>query len=262
MDLTFPTPQMTQNDNLDRLFRPRSVAIIGASPVRGNARNSLVRAVLKHGYEGKVYPVSPTHAEIEGHKTYKSISELPETPDVALIITPAKTVPQIIEECGAKGTRNAIVFSAGFEETEGGKEISEQLAAAARKHNVTVIGPNCQGIWSVRAKALLTYSPAAINLHEVRHAPIAIVSQSGAIAGSIAGALHRNGLGCCYLVSVGNETVFDALDALDWLVEQDDARVIALYIEGLDRAQRIIEIAKRAHTRGKRIVLLLSLIHI
>ncbi|CAN7346262.1 acetate--CoA ligase family protein [Variovorax sp. LjRoot178] len=256
MDLTFPTPQMTQNDNLDRLFRPRSVAIFGASPVRGNARNSLVLAVLKHGFEGKVYPVSPTHAEVEGHKAYKSVKDLPEAPDVALIITPAKTVPQIIEECGAKGTRNAIVFSAGFEETEGGKEIAAQLAAAARKHNVTVIGPNCQGIWSVRAKALLTYSPAAINLHEVRHAPIAIVSQSGAIAGSIAGALHRNGLGCCYMVSVGNETVFDALDALDWLVEQDDARVIALYIEGLDRAQRIIEIAKRAHTRGKRIVLL------
>jgi acetate---CoA ligase (ADP-forming) len=258
MNMTFPLSQARPNDTLDRLFRPRSVAIIGASPVRGNARNSLVRALLKHGYDGKVYPVSPNHAEIEGHKAYKSVSELPEAPDVALIITPAKTVPGIIEECGAKGTRNAIVFSAGFEETESGKEIAEQLAAAARKHNVTIIGPNCQGIWSVRAKALLTYSPAAINLDKVKHAPIAIVSQSGAIAGAIAGALHRNGLGCCYLVSVGNETVFDALDALEWLVEQDDARVVALYIEGLDRADRIIDIAKRAHSRGKRIVLLKS----
>lgn len=254
----FASGELAQTTSLDALFRPRSVAIVGASPTRGNARNSLVRALLKHGYEGKVYPVSPTHAEIEGHKAYKSLSELPETPDVALIITPAKTVPGIIEECGAKGTRNAIVFSAGFEETEEGKEIAEQLAAAARKHNVTVIGPNCQGIWSVRAKALLTYSPAAINLHEVRHAPIAIVSQSGAIAGAIAGALHRNGLGCCYMVSVGNETVFDALDALEWLVEQEDARVVALYIEGLDRAERILDIAKRAHARGKRIVLLKS----
>ncbi len=256
MNITIPSSQTTQNPSLDRLFRPRSAAIIGASPVRGNARNSLVRALLKHGYEGKVYPVSPTHAEIEGHKAYKSIADLPETPDVALIITPAKTVPSIIEECGRKGTRNAIVFSAGFEETEEGKEIAVLLAAAARKHDVTIIGPNCQGIWSVRAKALLTYSPAAINLRELRYAPIAIVSQSGAIAGAIAGALHRNGLGCCYMVSVGNETVFDALDALEWLVEQDDARVVALYIEGLERAGRIIDIAKRAHSRGKRIVLL------
>ena len=249
---------MTQTDSLNRLFRPRSVAIFGASPVRGNARNSLVLAVLKHGYEGKVYPVSPTHAEVEGLKAYKSVADLPEVPDVALIITPAKTVPGIIEECGTRGTRNAIVFSAGFEETESGKEVAEQLAAAARKHNVTVIGPNCQGIWSVRAKALLTYSPAALNLPEVRHAPIAIVSQSGAIAGALAGSLHRNGLGCCYMVSVGNETVFDALDALEWLVEQDDVRVVALYIEGLDNAGRIIQIAKRAHSRGVRIVLLKS----
>jgi acyl-CoA synthetase (NDP forming) len=203
-----------------------------------------------------VYPVSPTHAEIEGMTAYKSVAELPEVPDVALIITPAKTVPGLIEECGAKGTRNAIVFSAGFEETEDGKEIAAQLAAAARKHNVTIIGPNCQGIWSVRAKALLTYSPAALSLSEVKHAPIAIVSQSGAIAGALAGSLHRNGLGCCYLVSVGNETVFDALDALAWLVEQDDVRVVALYIEGLDHAERILSISKRAHSLGKRIVLL------
>jgi acyl-CoA synthetase (NDP forming) len=256
MDLNCPAPQMTHTDNLDRLFRPRSVAIIGASPVRGNARNSLVRAVLKHGFPGKVYPVSPTHAEIEGMTAYKSVGELPEAPDVALIITPAKTVPGLIEECGAKGTRNAIVFSAGFEETEDGKEIAEQLAAAAHKHNVTVIGPNCQGIWSVRAKALLTYSPAALSLSEAKHSPIAIVSQSGAIAGALAGSLHRNGLGCSYLVSVGNETVFDALDALAWLVEQDDVRVVALYIEGLDHAERILSISKRAHSLGKRIVLL------
>jgi acyl-CoA synthetase (NDP forming) len=256
MDLNCPAPQMTHTDNLDRLFRPRSVAIIGASPVRGNARNSLVRAVLKHGFPGKVYPVSPTHAEIEGMTAYKSVGELPEAPDVALIITPAKTVPGLIEECGAKGTRNAIVFSAGFEETEDGKEIAAQLAAAARKHNVTIIGPNCQGIWSVRAKALLTYSPAALSLSEAKHSPIAIVSQSGAIAGALAGSLHRNGLGCSYLVSVGNETVFDALDALAWLVEQDDVRVVALYIEGLDHAERILSISKRAHSLGKRIVLL------
>jgi len=256
MDLTFPASHMPKTDALDRLFRPRSVAIVGASPTRGNARNSLVRALLKHGYGGKVYPVSPSHAEIEGHKAYKSLADLPEVPDVALIITPAKTVPGIIAECGAKGTRNAIVYSAGFEESDDGKEIAQQLAAAAREHGVTVVGPNCQGIWSVRAKAMLTYSPAAINLHEIRYAPIAIVSQSGAIAGAIAGALHRNGLGCCYMVSVGNETVFDALDALEWLVEQEDARVVALYIEGLDHAERILGIARRAHARGKRIVLL------
>jgi len=241
---------------LDGLFRPQSVAVVGASGKHGKPGNSLLRALLKHHFPGRVYPVTPTSGEVEGLKAYKSIAELPETPDVALIITPAATVPGLIDECGAKGVRHAIVYSAGFEETNEGKELAQQLAAAARRHGITVIGPNCQGLWSVRAKALLTYSPAALNLEQLNHAPIAIISQSGALAGALAGSLHRSGLGVSYMVSVGNESVFDALDALSWLVEQDDARVIALYIEGLNRGERILEIAERAQRRGVRIALL------
>lgn len=247
---------MGHTDSLDRLFRPASVAVIGASPHQGNPRNALVRIILKHGFEGRIFPVTPTHAEIEGLKAYKSVLELPETPDVALIITPAKTVPGIIEECGAKGIRNAIVFSAGFEGSSEGKDLARQLESAARKHKITLIGPNCQGIWSVRSKAILTFSPAAMNLEKVEHAPIAIISQSGALAGAISTSLHRNGLGCGYMVSVGNETAFDALDALAWIVEQDDVRVVAMYIEGLHRADRILQIAERARSRGVRIVAL------
>lgn len=247
---------MTLANSLDRLFRPQSVAVIGASPVKGNPRNSLLRILLQHRFDGRVYPVSPSHSEVEGLRAYKSVSELPEVPDIALVITPAKTVPAIIEECGAKGIRNAIVFSAGFEESSEGKELALQLSQAARKHGITVIGPNCQGIWSVSSKTLLTYSPAAMNLEEARHAPIAIVSQSGALAGALCSSLHRNGLGCSYMVSVGNETVFDALDALSWLVDQDDVRVVALYLEGLQRADRILQIAQRARRRGVRIVAL------
>lgn len=247
---------MQPPNSLDGLFRPASVAVIGASPTPGNPRNSLLRALIKHGFEGRIYPVTPTHGEVEGLKAYKSLADLPEAPDVALIITPAKTVPGLIEECGASGVRNAIVFSAGFEESSEGKQFAVQLADAARRCGVTVIGPNCQGVWSVRSKAMLTYSPAAISLETLRHAPIAIVSQSGALAGALCGSLNRNGLGCSYMVSVGNETVFDALDALNWVVDQDDVKVVAVYIEGLQRADRILRIAERARRRGVRIVLL------
>lgn len=247
---------MKSAESLNRLFRPRSVAVVGASPVRGNPRNTLLRVLLKHGFDGRVFPVSPTHGEVEGLKAYKSIVDLPEAPDVALVITPAKTVPGIIEECGVRGTRNAIVYSAGFEESAEGQELAVQVARAARQHGITIVGPNCQGLWSVRARTMLTYSPAAMNLDQAHHAPIAIVSQSGALGGSIASALHRNGLGCSYMVSVGNETVFDALDVLDWMVDQSDVRVVALYLEGLQRAERIFPIAQRAHERGVRIVVL------
>lgn len=229
---------MTEKSSFDNFLRPRSAAIVGASPQRGSPRNTLVRNLQKHGFDGRIYPVSPSNPEIEGLKAYKSVSDLPEACDVALIITPAQTVPGVIEECGKRGIRNAIVFSSGFEEVEGGKEIALSLAAAAREHGVSVIGPNCQGIWSVRQKTMLTFSPTVLNRDTIMHAPVAIISQSGALAGAMANALQTQGMGCSYIVSVGNETCLDALDALEHIVEQDDVRAVALYIEGLSNASR------------------------
>jgi acyl-CoA synthetase (NDP forming) len=247
----------TMDKNLfDKLVQPRSVAIVGASPQRGSPRNTMVRVLLQHGFSGSVYPVSPSHAEVEGLKTYPSVGDLPEVPDVALVITPAQTVPDVIAECGAKGIRAAIVFSSGFEETEGGKEHALRLIAAAREHNVSVLGANCQGVWSVRHRSMLTFSPAALGQETLKHAPIAVVSQSGALAGAIGNYLQNNGVGCSYIISVGNETCLDALDVLANLIEQDDVRVVALYIEGLHDAGRILRIAERARERGVQIVAL------
>lgn len=240
---------------LDKIFRAKSVAIVGASPKPG-ARNRIVKILIKHGYEGKIYPVSPSADEVEGHKAYKTLADIPEVPDVALIITPAATVPGLIAECGEKGITCAIVYSAGFEEIESGKELALELKAAARKHNVNVLGPNGQGVWSVRAKTMLTFGAAAFGLENLRHSPIAVVSQSGALMGAIGAHLQRTGLGCSYIVSVGNETCMDALDALSWVVEQDDVRVVGLYLEGLDNAARLLKIAARARERGIQIVTL------
>ncbi|MGR3375478.1 acetate--CoA ligase family protein [Salipiger abyssi] len=240
---------------LDKIFRAESVAIVGASPKPG-ARNRIVKVLIKHGFTGRIYPVSPSADEVEGHKAYKTLADLPEVPDVALIITPAATVPGLIGECGEKGITCAIVYSAGFEEIESGKELAAQLKAAARKHNVHVLGPNGQGVWSIRANTMLTFGAAAFGLDTLRHSPIAIVSQSGALAGAIGNYLQRNGLGCSYIVSVGNESCMDALDALAWVIEQDDVRVVALYLEGLDNAARFIPIAARARERGVQIVTL------
>lgn len=240
---------------LDKIFRAQSVAIVGASPKPG-ARNRIVKILIKHGFEGRIYPVSSSADEVEGRKAYKTLADLPEIPDVALIITPAATVPGLIEECGEKGISCAIVYSAGFEEIESGRDLARQLAEAARKHNVHVLGPNGQGVWSVRARTMLTFGAAAFALDELRHSPIAVVSQSGALAGAIGAHLQRSGLGCSYIVAVGNETCMDALDALSWIIEQDDVRVVALYLEGLDNAARLLPIAARARQRGIQIVTL------
>lgn len=240
----------------DNFFSPRSVAIIGASPQRGSPRNTLVRNLVKHGFEGTIYPVSPSNAEIEGLKAYKSVSDLPEAPDVAVVITPAETVAGIVAECGRRGTKSVIVISSGFEEVEGGKAIAQRMADAAREHGVTVMGPNCQGVWSVRRKTLLSFSPTALNRETIRHAPIALISQSGALAGAMANALLTQGMGISYMVSVGNETCLDALDALEQVVKQDDVRAVALYIEGLSNASRLLRIAQDARSRGVQIVIL------
>lgn len=241
---------------LDRIFRARSVAIVGASPQRGTARNQLVQVLKLHGFEGSIFPVTPSHAEIEGHRAYKSVGDLPEVPDLALIITPAATVPGIIAECGRKGIKAAIVFTSGFEEVESGREVAAQLVATAREHDVTVLGPNCQGIWSVKSKAIFSFGGAAMALRSIRHAPIAVISQSGALSGAFGHYLQRNGLGCSYIVSVGNESVLDALDVLGWLIEQDDVRVVGLYLEGLKDAWRLLPLAERARGRGIQIVAL------
>ena len=136
---------MTDKNTFAKFLQPRSVAIVGASPQAGSPRNALVKNLIKHGFQGAVYPVSPSHAEIEGLKAYKTVGDLPEVPDVALVITPAETVAGVIAECGRKGIRNAVVFSAGFEEVEGGQENARQLAEAAKTHGVAVVGPNCNG---------------------------------------------------------------------------------------------------------------------
>ena len=250
--------EMTTFTRFNYFFKPRSVAIVGASPQRGSARNNLVRVLLKHGFTGTVYPVSPSHTEIEGLKAYPSVGVLPEAPDVALVITPAPTVAGIIAECGAKGIRHAIVYSSGFEEVASGKEHARCLAEAARTHDVAVLGANCQGVWSVKQKTMLSFGAASLSLETVRHAPIAVISQSGALAGAIGNYLQNNGMGCAYIVSVGNETCLDALDALSWIVEQDDVHVVALYIEGLADARRILRIAERARERGVQIISLKS----
>lgn len=242
--------------SLDRMFRARSVAIIGASPKPG-PRNRIMKVLLKHGYDGKIYPVTRSATEIEGIRAYASVADLPEVPDLALIITPAATVPDLLDECGRKGVTCAVVFSSGFEETgAAGSDLARRLAETAKRYGIAVLGPNGQGLWSVGARSFFSFSAAAMSLDNIRHSPIALISQSGALAGAIGGYLHRNGLGCSYMVSVGNETCLDALDVLEWVIEQDDVRVAALYLEGIDNGARLQAIGARARERGVQIVAL------
>ncbi len=243
---------------LDRIFKAESVAVVGASPDRGTPRNSIVRVLVQTGFPGTVYPVHPRHREVEGIRCYPDLLALPEAPDLALVITPSHTVPDVIDACGAKGIPAAVVFSAGFEEMESGKALAAKVLETANRNGVSLLGTNCQGAWSVRRKTVLSFGAAALRLEHLTHAPVAIVSQSGALAGAIGFQLQSSGIGCAYMVSVGNETQLGLLDFLDWIIEQEDVRVVVLYVEGLRGGSRILQIAERARANGVQIVALKS----
>ncbi len=242
---------------MEMLFRPRSVALIGISADLNKLTGAPLRNLLKTGFPGTIYLVNPKYPEIAGIKCFPSIDALPAAPDVALISLAAATVPDAVRSLGRRGTRAAVVLSSGFEETEDGKGLASDLRAAAAEYGMTVIGPNCEGLWSVGDRLVLTFGSAA-NREVLHHAPVAIISQSGAVAGGIGRHLQDSGAGCSYFVSVGNESCVDMLDLLAWIIEQDDVSVVLLFVEGLKRGRRLFDLARRAHAKGIRIVALKS----
>ncbi len=168
-----------------------------------------------------------------------------------MIMVPAAVVPDTIDACGKRDIEAAIVLSSGFEELEGGNSTARKLADMAAKHRMALVGPNCEGVWSVRSRAILTFGPAA-NREVLHHALIAILSQSGAIAGGISRHLQDRGVGCAYLVSVGNETCLGMLDYLDWMLAQDDVKVVLMFIEGLKDGARSAFPRRQGTRRGIR----------
>lgn len=242
---------------LDDLFHARSIALVGISADPKKMTGAPISILKQTGFAGKVYPVNPKYDDIGGFDCYPSIEALPESVDVALITLSAAHVPEAIRACARKGIRAAVVLSSGFEETEEGAEHARALALAAAETGVAVVGPNCEGVWSVRERVLLTFGSAA--RREVLHfSPIAVLSQSGAMAGALARHLQDSGVGCAYVVSVGNETVLTIADYMEWMIVQDHVRVVLLFIEGLRDGRRLLGLIERAIARGIHVVALKS----
>ncbi|RLF79167.1 CoA-binding protein, partial [Thermococci archaeon] len=144
--------------NLDFLFYPKSVAVIGASNKEGKIGNAIMKNLINFGFKGKIYPVNVKESEVMGLKAYKSVLEIPGEVDVAVIAIPGRFVPQVLEECGQKGVKGAVVISAGFKEA-GNVELEEKLVEVARKWNIRVVGPNCLGITNIENGFDCTFNP-------------------------------------------------------------------------------------------------------
>jgi acetyltransferase len=235
---------------LHPLFNARSVAVFGASEREDSVAGILFGNLRKSGYVGEVYPVNPKHQMIFGERCYAGAGELPATPELALIATPAPTVAQILEECGQRGIRHAIVLSAGFGEVGAqGVALEDTLKRVAKKHGIRFIGPNCLGIQRPSIGLNATFSQGA-----TLSGDLALVSQSGAICTAMLDWAETNGIGFSSVISTGASADLDFGEILDYLATDPQTRGILLYIEGIRDARRFMS-ALRATARFKPVVL-------
>ncbi len=236
--------------NLDSMFRPRAVAVIGASNQPQSLGQTVMRNLLGGGFAGAILPVNPKWETVAGVLAYPSIEALPRTPDLAVICTPPSTVPSIIGELGQKGTKAAIVLTAGFEiaHKDTGTDFRQAILDASKPYLLRILGPNCVGLLSPHAglNASFAHAPA-------RPGKIAFVSQSGALATAVIGWANSRGIGFSHFISLGNCWDVDFGDVLDYLGGDPETRSILLYIESITGARKFMS-AARAAARNKPVI--------
>ncbi len=212
-------------------FAPRSVAVVGASTRPESVGRAVFANILLHGYTGVVYPVNPKAASILAVKAYASVLEIPDELDLAVIVVPSGSIVQVLEECGQKGTKGAVVISAGFKElgAEGAKR-EEAVVQAARRFGIRLIGPNCLGIINCDPQVALNASFARTM---PQHGNIALISQSGAVGVAALEYAQAERIGLSKFVSVGNKADVNENDMLAYLKDDPQTDVILLYLEDL-----------------------------
>ena len=237
------------------LFEPQSIAIVGASSDPAKASGLPLRNVLQSRFSGKIYPVNPRAAEISGVRCYPSVTDLPEAPDVAVLMVDARLSPQVLEECGRKGVKAAVVGSAGFSESgPEGQERQAQLSAIAKQYDIRVCGPNCHGTFNV-IKGIPVGYDHSFSL-PLKPGPVAIASHSGALLGVLGHRAVQANQGLSYLVSNGNEMDLDLCDFVEFFLEDETTKVVAVLMEGLKNGPRFLDLARRSHELKKTIVVL------
>lgn len=233
--------------NLDSLFDAASVAVIGASPRPGRVGSTVWRNLRDGGFRGPLMAVNPKYRELDGVPVAASVAELPQAPELAVVCTPPATVPGVVAELGARGTRAAIVLSAGLDAAQ-----KQAMLDAARPHLLRVLGPNCIGL--IAPHIGLNASFAHIG---ARPGELAFVSQSGALVTAMLDWAHGRGIGFSHFVSLGERADVDFGDMLDWLASDARTRAILLYIESIESPRKFMS-AARAAARNKPVIVVKS----
>jgi len=240
--------------NLERLLAPRSVAVIGASDREASVGRTVMRNLLAGGFTGPVWPVNPKHEQVAGQRAYANVRALPEAPDLAVICTPPATLAGLIGELGERGTRAAVVLTAGVARATDrrGRPITELMLKAARPHLLRILGPNCVGLLvpGLGLNASFAHTGTAAGA-------LAFVSQSGALVTAVLDWANSRGIGFSHFVSVGDRADVDFGDLIDYLGSDPGTRAILLYVESVKTPRKFLS-AARAAARNKPVIVVKS----
>ncbi len=240
--------------DLDALFWPRSIALVGASADKSGIRGRIVDAVRQHGFDGPLYPVSRSHDRIDDLTAYPSVSALPEPVDLAIITIPAVYVPDALAACGERGVRAAIIISSGFAEERGGDgaEREHAIRAAVARYDMAVLGPNGEGFMNSTTPLTASFSPTVFDVEgglmptDSTAGGIAVVSQSGGVGFSFFNRGRPKELRFSFVVSMGNEAGLEGLDVVDYLLDDDNTDALLMFVEGFRTPAKFARVASRA----------------
>ncbi|TIP15503.1 acetate--CoA ligase family protein, partial [Mesorhizobium sp.] len=224
--------------NLEYAVSPKSVAVVGATGRAGSVGRVVFDNIVEGGFEGEIWPVNPRHSQVTGHRCYGRVADLPGIPDLAVIVTPPDTVPGIVRELGEKGTRVAVVITAGLNQGNG---LRQAMLDAARPSFMRIIGPNTVGLMVPPAKLNASFAHMA-----ARPGNIALISQSGAIATSLIDWAAENNVGFSRIISLGDMADVDVGDCLDMLAGDFHTRAIVMYLETIPNPRKFMSAARAA----------------
>ena len=227
---------------MDKIFYPDSVAVIGVSERPDNLAANIVGDLLEFGYGGDVYAVGLRRGEVHGIPIFESVESLPDGVDLAVILTPAATVPGLLDACGNKGIRRAVIESGGFAEfSEAGRRLEEQVCEAARRWGIRFVGPNCISVVNTENRLCLPF--AGFDARAIKRGSVSVLAQSGGVSITCALLLSEAGVGVNKVVSMGNKTDLDETDFLTWLLDDPGTEIIYLYLESMGEGRRLMELA-------------------
>ena len=227
--------------DLNRLFYPRTIAVVGASDKMFKWGSYIFTNLLAAGFKGEVYPVTVSKDEIYGRRAYKSLTDIPGEVDLVFNTTPAKQAMEVLRSCVAKGVKNVIMITSGFSETGAeGRRLEDEMVAFVREHGINMVGPNTMGIVNTAVSLFATGS-----LVKPMRGGISIVAQSGNVGNQVMEWAEQQDIGIGKFVGSGNEAVLMCEDYLDYLCDDVDTSVVLMYIEGIDNGRKFMEIARR-----------------